>query len=168
MADNLYIEVLREDGTCAQPGELGQVAITELHSRAMPLIRYQIMDSVVLADAACDCGRGLPLIQDIVGRAYDYLVSRSGNRFHGEKVMYLLEHLQDRGMGIRNIQVIQESLTDLKVYVLRDNGFQREALDAMRDYFVKAMGEGLNIAFEFVDVIPRAPSGKFQVVIRNF
>lgn len=167
MTDNLFIEVLREDGTRARPGEMGQVVITELHSRAMPLIRYQIMDSVVLGESACACGRGLPLIQEIIGRAYDYLVSRSGKRFHGEKVMYLLEHLQDRRMGIRNIQVIQESLTDLRVHILRDNDFQGQALDAIRDYFVDAMGDDLNIEFKFVDAIPRAPSGKFRVVVRN-
>jgi phenylacetate-coenzyme A ligase PaaK-like adenylate-forming protein len=168
MADNLLIEVLREDGMPAQPGELGQVVLTELHSEAMPLIRYQISDSVVLSDEVCACGRGLPLIQEIVGRAYDYLVSRSGHRFHGEKVMYLLEHLQDQAMGIRNIQVVQESIADLNIFVLRDTGFQDRALDAMRAYFREAMGDDLNIAFEFVDVIPRAPSGKFRVVIRNF
>ena len=81
--------------------------------------------------------------------------------------MYLLEHLQDRRMGIRNIQVIQESLTDLRVHILRDNDFQGQALDAIRDYFVDAMGDDLNIEFKFVDAIPRAPSGKFRVVVRN-
>lgn len=168
MADNLYIEVLREDGSPAQPGETGQVVVTELHSKAMPLIRYQIMDSVVLGESECACGRGLPLIREIIGRSYDYLVSREGKRFHGEKVMYLLEHLQDIRMGIRNLQVIQNSYTDLTVHILRDSDFNERAIAAMRKYFMDALGADLTIEFKFVDAIPRAPSGKFRVVVRNF
>lgn len=167
MADNLFIEVLREDGSAAQPGELGEVVITELHSRAMPLIRYQMMDSVVLGEAPCVCGRGLPVITEVVGRAYDYLIARSGKRFHGEKVMYLLEQLQDQGTGIRNMQVVQKSVTELRIHILRDTGFQIRALDAIRQYFRAAMGEDVMVEFDFVTSIPRAPSGKFRVVVRE-
>jgi phenylacetate-CoA ligase len=168
MADNLFIEVLRQDGAPAGPGEMGQVIITELHSRAMPLIRYQIMDSVVMGESPCACGRGLPVIQQIIGRAYDYLLSKTGRRFHGEKVMYLLEHLQDQRMGIRNIQVIQDSYTDLKVHILRDGDFQEGAMKVIREYFIDTLGPDVKIEFNFVEAIPRAPSGKFRVVVRNF
>lgn len=165
MADNLYIEILKEDGSPASCGEVGQVVVTELHSRAMPLIRYQIMDSVEVGDERCPCGRSLPLIREVIGRAYDYLVSKSGRRFHGEKVMYLLEHLQDLKMGVRYIQVTQKTFLKLNIKVVQDEGFKDKALDIMRAYFSEALGQSLDIEFQSVNQIPRERSGKLRVVI---
>jgi len=118
MTDNLYIEILDEDGLPVREGETGQVIVTELRSRAMPLLRYQLMDYVEVGHERCPCGRGLPLIRQVIGRAYDYLVSRSGRRFHGEKVMYLLERLQGLKMGVRQMQVKQTSISNLTIELL--------------------------------------------------
>src|SRR5690606_18382780 len=38
--DDLYVEVLRDDGTPAAPGEPGKIILTDLSNRGMPLIRY--------------------------------------------------------------------------------------------------------------------------------
>jgi len=168
MSDNLYIEIIKEDGSPAGSGEIGQVIISELHSRAMPLIRYQLQDYVEVGDEGCPCGRSLPLIRRVIGRAYDYLVSRSGKRFHGEKVMYLLEHLQNLKMGVRQIQVTQESFLEMKINVIRDDQFRPQALDIMRAYFSKALGSDLKINFKMVDQIPRERSGKLRLVVSNF
>lgn len=43
-ADAIYLELLRPDGTPADPGEAGMVVVTDLTNRAMPLIRYQVGD----------------------------------------------------------------------------------------------------------------------------
>ena len=165
MADYLYIEILKEDGSPAGPGEIGEMVITELHSRAMPLIRYQIMDYVEVGDERCPCGRGLPLIRQVIGRQYDYLFSPSGQRFHGEKVMYLLERLHDLKIGVRQMQVTQKTFSQLKIKVVRDKDFQAKALDIMRVYFREALGQQLHIEFQMVDQIPRERSGKIRLVI---
>jgi phenylacetate-CoA ligase len=165
MSDNLYIEVLKEDGTSAQSGEIGQVVVTELHSWAMPLIRYQMMDNVEMGEERCPCGRTLPLIRQIIGRAYDFLKSKSGKRFHGEKVMYFLEHLQDLNLGVKMIQVVQPSLSELRIKVVPTPIFQPLALEMMQTYFYEALGDDVNVHFEMVDQIPREASGKLRVVV---
>lgn len=164
MADNLYVEILKDDGTPARCGEVGEVVVTELHSRALPLIRYRLMDSVEAGDARCPCGRTLPTIKRVIGRAYDYLQSLSGKRFHGEKVMYLLEHLKDQRMGVRNMQVRQTTPSTLKVNVVREEGFTPATLEIIQRYFTESLGE-IDIEFTTVDQISRDPSGKFRPVI---
>ena len=133
----------------------------------MPLVRYQLEDWVEVGDEQCPCGRGLPTIRKVVGRAYDYLVSRTGRKFHGEKVMYLLEHLQNLHLGVRQIQVIQKSLSELTVRVARSDSFQNTALDLMRRYLTEALGHDVHIEFQMVEHIPREPSGKLRIVICN-
>ena len=66
-ADAVYVEVLRPDGTPARPAETGMVVVTDLHNRAMPLIRYQIGDMAAWASRPCPCGRGLPLLEQVEG-----------------------------------------------------------------------------------------------------
>ena len=44
------IEILRPDGSPAEPGELGEIVITSLTARAMPMIRYRIGDTGVWAE----------------------------------------------------------------------------------------------------------------------
>jgi phenylacetate-CoA ligase len=71
--ENLIVEVVvREPGgrvRPARPGEVGEVAITDLHNLACPLIRYLTGDvAVARAERRCACGRGLATIGAIEGR----------------------------------------------------------------------------------------------------
>src|SRR5688572_19629487 len=60
-ADNLYVEVLRGGAPC-EPGQVGEVVITDLHNYGFPLIRYRIGDAASWRGEPCSCGRGLPLL----------------------------------------------------------------------------------------------------------
>ena len=42
-SDRVRVDLVREDGSPAAPGELGRVLVTDLDGRLMPLIRYRIM-----------------------------------------------------------------------------------------------------------------------------
>lgn len=66
-AESVYVEVLRDDGTHADPGEPGRVVVTPFGSTALPLIRYEQGDRAVMGEQ-CACGRGLPLLLSIEGR----------------------------------------------------------------------------------------------------
>jgi phenylacetate-CoA ligase len=164
MADNVYVEILMDDGSEARPGEIGEVVVTELHSHAMPLIRYRIGDYVEVGDNHCPCGRGLPVIRRVIGRTYDYLLTKDGRRFHGEKVMYLLERLQEMRMGVKQMQVIQTSIDELRIKMTPDSDFRPRALNHIETYFVKALGPSVRIEYQMVDQIPREPSGKMRIV----
>ena len=69
-SESVLVEVLdAEDRGCA-PGTVGRVVVTTLHNFAMPLVRYDTGDLAEVG-APCPCGRGLPVLQRIVGRASD-------------------------------------------------------------------------------------------------
>ena len=73
-AENVIVEVVvREEGggsRPAQPGEVGDVLLTDLHNLGMPFIRYAIGDRAILApEGICPCGRALPKIASIAAFA---------------------------------------------------------------------------------------------------
>jgi phenylacetate-CoA ligase len=87
--ENLVVEVVVRgpDGSvrAARPGEVGEVAVTDLHNLACPMIRYVTGDlAVARRDGRCACGRGLAMIGAIDGRvapiADEIPVSSPGRR----------------------------------------------------------------------------------------
>jgi phenylacetate-CoA ligase len=76
--ENLIVEVIvrAPDGAvrAALPGEVGEVAITDLHNLACPMIRYVTGDlAIARAEHRCACGRGLASIDPIDGRVTEAL-----------------------------------------------------------------------------------------------
>ena len=59
LEDLCLFEVVR-DGQPVADGEVGSLLVTDLHNRAMPLIRYQIGDLVRIDRSPCPCGRTTP------------------------------------------------------------------------------------------------------------
>jgi phenylacetate-CoA ligase len=60
-ADNVIVEIVRDDKP-VEPGEIGQVVITNLNRYAMPIIRYKNGDLARLGTEPCPCGCRLPTI----------------------------------------------------------------------------------------------------------
>ena len=79
MAEQLLVEVLKTNGEPCRPGEWGKVVITALHNFAMPLIRYEIGDFARVGHP-CQCGRGLPVITEILGRARNMITLPDGSQ----------------------------------------------------------------------------------------
>lgn len=64
----LYVEVLDDDGHAIPDGEVGEVVATTFGVEAMPVIRYRTGDCAALFRDPCNCGRVTPRIGPIVGR----------------------------------------------------------------------------------------------------
>ena len=161
MTENVLVEVVRPDGSHAGPGESGEVVVTDLMNRAMPLIRYQLGDYATLG-GECNCGRGFPTLSKVWGRAYDFVESADGRRYHGEFFLYLIEELRERGMEIHQFKVRQTTQDALEVLVVAPQD---------PDGVAAALGSGLasrlpgfSVAVLQVQEIARAASGKMQLI----
>ena len=55
-----------------------EIAGTELHNYAMPLLRYRTGDLADLSSISCRCGRCFKTIKGIQGRIIDFMISRNG------------------------------------------------------------------------------------------
>ena len=73
--EHLVIKFIKDDGTTAKAGEMGNIVVTDLMNFAMPFVRYKVEDVGMPLDRTCSCGLGLPLMDKIAGRVANFLVS---------------------------------------------------------------------------------------------
>jgi len=157
-----FIEVLDEQGRPCPPGVEGDLVITALLNRAMPLIRYRIGDRGALAERPCPCGRGLPVLAKLSGRRVDCFWTREGKMVPGEYFIYLLAvHLHDN--PISKFQVLQERHDALRFRLVlrRDQTLEEAVRREIEEKTRLVMGSQCTLEFEFVGDIPPAPSGKY-------
>lgn len=156
------IEVLDDQNRPCPPGVEGDLVVTSLFNFAMPFIRYRIGDRGALSEDICPCGRGLPLLAKLSGRRVDCFWTREGQIVPGEYFIYLLAvHLHEN--PILKFQVVQENYDDLCFRLVLRPGQHLEpnVRQEIEEKTRLIMGMNCRMAFEYVEDIPPAPSGKY-------
>jgi phenylacetate-CoA ligase len=129
---------------------------------AMPLIRYAVEDMGVCTNRICRCGRGLPLMDGVVGRVADFLVKRDGGKVAG---VSLIENTLTKYPGLAQMQIVQEDLDTFLINIVPADGYGKYSEDQLVDYFHGIFGKGTDIQVRMVDMIPREGSGKYRFSI---
>jgi len=187
-AESVIIEIIRH-GRPAKPGEYGEVVATALESLAMPVLRYCTGDIVRIpenwgaaADAtagplddtdnhpfprpACRCGRALPIMPPVLGRAADFLQSASGTWVEPARVLDALGEVLERGA----FQVVQARDGSIEVRVAgpaTQAGGQRLALNwehAVQQRLEHLVGAGVRCVARRVPSLSRSLFGKCRYV----
>ena len=153
-AEGVLVEVLDGDRACL-PGEIGRVVLTALHNFATPLIRYDIGDYARVG-AACSCGRGLPVLERVVGRERNLLVYPSGDRQFPE-ARYVLERIAP----IRQFQLTQKTVERIEVKLAVSRPLTGEEEVETRAVLTDRLRYAFDFDFVYVDEIKRAANGKF-------
>lgn len=135
--------------------------ITDLHNYGLPLLRYHNGDMVTVRDGACPCGRGFGMIERIDGRRLDVLYTGDGRALHSGYVTFLFLQME----GIRQFQIVQKDRRRLDISLVTDGAFGEETIAYLRRELAKAVGDGIEPVFHFVDSIPLTPSGKVRVTV---
>lgn len=156
----LVVEFVNEEGNPCNPGEPGRILVTDLTNYAMPFIRYDTGDVGVPNDQDCACGRGLPLMNNLAGRAVDIL-RRPDGRFVRPSAMTLVRNVN----GIQQLQLIQETRALLRVHVVRDANYSMLSERELRSRLTRSFGPNMELEFEYLESIPLEPSGKYRFSI---
>ncbi len=113
-----YVEILKPDGTPAEPDEIGEIVVTALTNYSMPLIRYQISDFASWSKDQMPCKRGLPLIKNILGRTSDTFVKKDGSVVSG---IFFVPVLVEHSEWVKQFQIIQEEYDYLRILLVLKN-----------------------------------------------
>jgi len=165
--ETMIVEVLvtEPDGSkrAARPGESGEVAITDLHNLACPMIRYITGDLAIAADGRpCACGRGLAKLGVIEGRVAETLRDGQGNAVGGLVFNILFGVLEHVAAKFQVIQRLDGSVV-MKV-VPTAAQLPEKAMRAIRDFAAKYL-PATAFSIEYVDDIPLTAAGKRKVVV---
>ncbi len=153
------IEIIKDDGSPAQPGEEGRIVATGLHNKAFPLLRYDTGDYAVQSDRACSCGRTLPLLEKLTGRIDDRLLTADGRWISITRFAFPLVE------GVRKAQLVQEESLALDVYLVPGRGYNREGEAVLRAEYKKRLGEAMDIRIHRVEEVPFVTTRKFKFVV---
>ena len=160
--ENLLVEVLNDDGSTTPPGQEGNIVITDLYNYGMPFIRYVNGDRAIAGFDLCSCGRGLPLLKQVVGRQLDTLDTPDGRKIPGEFFPHLIKDFP----SIRRFQVIQESIEQITLKLVVDGGnLTLTDRDKLLNQIQVCTGKVVDIRFQLVDDIPLTKAGKLKVVV---
>jgi phenylacetate-CoA ligase len=157
-AESYIVEIVR-DGRPAAPGEIGEVLVTDLTNRSVPMIRYALGDLVMAIDAPCACGRGLPLIGAVQGRLQSIIIGTNGCFLPGAFFPHMLK---DYGHILRQFQVVQEELGAVEFYVVEGPRYSQAALDEILAVFRRQLGDDMVINVHSVENIALVRTGKHR------
>lgn len=156
-AETICVEVLDEAGRPCRPGEVGKVTVTPLRQFAMPLIRYEIGDYAE-AGGPCSCGRGLPVLNRIMGRVRNTLILPNGERHW--------PHFGSRGLAelapVIQHQFVQVAPERIEARLVTERPLTPEEEARLRKHILAKLPSPFRLDFVYRDSIPRSPGGKFE------
>ncbi len=157
--DSNYVEILDDNGKPVNKGTTGNVVVTCLTNHVFPFIRYRLEDLGRMSTQQCSCGRAQPMLEVVEGRLVDTFKTKNGTRVWGECLnMFSID-------GIKQWQMIQESLELILVRLVVTDTFQKSTLDAIERRLKTTIGEETRVKFEYLDSIPVEPGKKFRYII---
>lgn len=154
--ENVIVEVIK-DGEPASPGEIGKIIVTNLHSYAMPFIRYDIGDMGKIYADTCACKRELSLLKP-TGRTYEYFVNSDGSFTTLHDLQTIFEELP-----IQDFQVVQDGYNDIVIKIVPERGFAEADSEFILKH-IKSHGVA-KVHVQLVDSIQIEKSGKIRHVI---
>ncbi|GAB1392526.1 phenylacetate--CoA ligase family protein [Rhodocyclaceae bacterium] len=138
----------------------GNLLVTSLTNRLMPMIRYENGDSGELLDEPCNCGLPFPLMAMGLCRKNDFIVAPDGRQIHPSFFNRLLYGQTQ----VTQYQFVQETAQHVVLRLATELPLADTAIRAMKS---SVADTGLALEVAYVPEIERTISGKHRFVIRQ-
>jgi phenylacetate-coenzyme A ligase PaaK-like adenylate-forming protein len=162
--DLVIVEPVNAEGLPVPAGVASaRVLLTNLFNHLMPLIRYELDDSVIPMESIdrCLCGSSFQKIHDVRGRTDDSFRYPDGTFVH-PTAFAALSHEPE----ILEFQV-RQSMEGAHILIHATRQFDhREMRDAIRAKLESLGIRRAEVAIEFVEQIPRTRAGKLRQFVR--
>jgi phenylacetate-CoA ligase len=164
----VHLEIMRGDEVLP-PGEFGDIVVTSLTNRAMPLVRCRIGDQGSLSPDPCACGLPHPVLAALQGRSSDTFVAADGRLVHGSALGRGLREFLSKAPAEAIGQVLFRQLDARRWQVLVESseGFDEVLAGELTGLVRQTFGDGCSVDVERVDTVPRERSGKFRYYSRD-
>ena len=135
--------------------------ISSAANRATVILNYKIGDLVTLEAGPCTCGRSLPTLASIDGRADDLIATAHGSPLHPLSVLPVLQAVP----GVIRIQLIQEELGRFRLNVVASFGCDWEDVRQRLESAFTSIFGSVALTIERLERIPLESSGKVKGVV---
>lgn len=168
--DYMAVEVVDAAHRPVPDGEVGDaMLITSLDNHVQPTIRLAVTDRVALDPQPCPCGRPLPLLRAVEGRADDvlHLAGAGGRRVPVHPLQFApVAHARE----VREFQVVQAGPALRVRVVLQPGAPVPERLGGILEARLRDLGVSEpDVRLEPVAALPRDPAqmGKLKLVVAD-
>jgi phenylacetate-CoA ligase len=162
------VDVADDAGNPLPYGSEGQLVLTSLHNRVMPLIRYAVGDMGIMKPAErCECGREWETIVRLTGRTSENVLLPGGAYARAALLHGAFENLPQ----LKRYQIHQLAHDHLLIKL------RSSAVDYVPNYAAELevvarklrlwTGFPLRIEFEQTNVFHRTPTGKELMVVQR-
>lgn len=173
LEDNFYPEIVDPDtGEVLPDGEEGELVLSTLTKRAMPILRYRTHDIASIISEPCECGRTIRRISRISKRSDDMLIIRGVNVFPSQIEAGVMR-VEESTSNFRVIREMKNDMESLTVEVEIQEKYYGDSLDkieAIRKKIQASITQIVNIRIDVKIVepnkIPRS-EGKIKRVYDN-
>jgi len=156
-SENVLVEILDDQGKHCSPGEVGRVIVTSLNNFASPLIRYEIGDYAE-AGESCSCGRGLSVINRVMGRVRNMLTLPTGE----QNWPALNNKTLPKIIQFQQMQVIQHTLSEIAIRLVVSESVSLDQEKQFRKKLQEIFNYPFIIKFSYPDKIVRYKGGKYE------
>lgn len=164
MSPHVVVELLDEYDREVKPGQVGRVILTGLDNYTTPLIRYELGDMAVKSKTQkCPCGMELPLLGEIIGRQTEFLNTPNRKYITVQNVVRVFKHFPE----IDQFKVIQNKKGLIRVLYVLHKDYILLNHSKVKIMFEEVFSESLDLSFEKVSSLPKAKTGKFQLIERE-
>lgn len=158
-APNLILELVDSNGQPCEEGTPGSVLVTPLYQWGTPLIRYRIGDWAT--SGSCSCGRSLPALSGIEGRAMSQIRRKDGSRLMSPKLIDLLGSVP----GLRRFQLLQHAWDRFDALLITEPEHFDTVAEQVTKHIREYIGEpSVQVQPKRVEELPLSPSGKFEKI----
>ncbi|HMS64793.1 MAG TPA: phenylacetate--CoA ligase family protein [Ignavibacteria bacterium] len=155
--ENIFIEILDDDGNRLTGGGEGRILLTSLYNKAMPFIRYEIGDKAVI-----EPGSGKIILKKLIGGSNDTILLPSGRKSPGITFYFLTRDVLESS-GILREFIIKQTAKDKFIFeVVSDREIPESIKKIIQNKIDTYLEPGLSFEIHRVEKIERTKAGKMK------
>lgn len=155
--ENIFIEVLDEDGKQLTAGGEGRILLTALHNKAMPFIRYEIGDKAVIEPGSDEI-----VIKKLLGGVNDLVILPSGKKSSGVTFYFITRSILENIGSLKEFIIKQTDPDKFIFEIVSDEDISEKDKLKLQDKMDAYLEPGLKFEIQRVDRIERTKAGKMK------
>jgi phenylacetate-CoA ligase len=156
-SETLFNEVVDESYRAVKTGDEGRLLSTSLFNRALPLIRYDLGDNVILEKGNSDKYYN---IKQLTGRVNDVILLPGGKKAAGLAMYYVLRGIIENSTSVREFVIRQTTIDTFVFYVVATKQLLDGETELIKTKTIEYLGCKVDVFIKEVENIERPASGK--------
>ena len=126
LENNVLVEIVNRQKNIGT-NKIGNVCVTSLHNRVMPIIRYKLNDKAMIIENKCSCGRSSPIIKLINTRIPEFIMFDDLNNCNSGRLYFPVDRMAFIKKEEHDVKFCIKRITVSSYRVFFDN-------DSCKDY----------------------------------